>query len=229
MSGQSEDIETVTFDSFTTIVDVGRSTRRALSKYVEDPDPIATLWRFRAVEYRMLVNFCGDYGTYEETTQDALEYALAVHGEELSLEEIEDVIGVFYELDVFDDVRPGMKTIERSGYDMYIASNGNAELLEAMIERADIGDVIADTVSADEIEVYKPDVRFYRYVADRVNAAREKIAHVATPWYDVYGAMNAGMFGVWVNRQNRPWDEYNGDPDLIVDGFAGLADVFASE
>lgn len=219
-------VESVTFDSFTTIVDVHRSTRRALAKHVDDPDPVATLWRFRAVDYRMLVNFCGDYGTYEETTRDALEYALAANGVELSADEIDDIVGVFYELDVFDDVRPGMAAIDEAGYDLYIASNGNERLLEAMIDRAEIDELIVDSISANEVQVYKPDIEFYRHVAERVGTEPSSIAHVATPWYDVYGAMHAEMDGVWVNREGVPWDEYDGEPDLIVDGFDELASAF---
>lgn len=216
-------VESVTFDSFTTIVDVHGSTRRALSRYIDDPDAIATLWRQRAVEYRMLVNFCGDYGTYLETTRDALEYALEFHDIQLSSGEIDDIMAAFYELDVFDDVRPGMETIATGGYNLYIASNGNEDLLESMIQRAGIGNLVDTVVSANEIEIYKPDVRFYRHVAERVSNAPTAIAHVATPWYDVYGAMHAGMQGVWVNRQDRPWDKYDGTPDRIVEGFEELA------
>jgi 2-haloacid dehalogenase len=176
----------------------------------------------------MLVNFCGDYGTYEETTRDALEYALAAHDEELSADDIDDIMGVFYELDVFEDVRPGMETIDEMGYDIRIASNGNEALLEAMVQRAAIDDLVEDTISANELEVYKPDIRFYQHVSDRVGTDPSDIAHVATPWYDVCGAMNAGMQAVWVNRGGRPWDEYDGSPDATVGDFDGLVDVLRS-
>ncbi len=226
MAVDLECVECFTFDSFTPIVDVHQSTRRALAKYVDDPDPIATLWRFRAVDYRMLVNFCGHYGTYEDTTRDALKYALAANGVDLTDDEVDDILGVFHELDVFDDVRPCMETIVGQDYDVFIASNGNEELLQSMIERANIDDLVVDTVSANEIEVYKPDLEFYRHVANRINFDTSSIAHVATPWYDVYGAMNAGMVGIWVNRESVPWDEYDGDPDLTVDGLNSLVEMF---
>lgn len=229
MSLDTTSIETVTFDSFTTIVDVRGSTRRVLSNYVDNPNPIARLWRFRAIDYRMLVNFCGPYETYEETTRDALKYALAVYQEDLSEDAIDEIMSVFYELAVFDDVRSGIESIHEMGYDIHIASNGTDALLEAMIDRAGIEDLVEHTVSADEVEVYKPDNRFYNHVADRVDTDKSAIAHVATPWYDVYGAIHSGMKGVWVNRGGRPWDEYNGTPDSIVTGLDDLASAFAFE
>lgn len=218
-------VETITFDSFTTIVDVGTSTRRALSRHLDDPDPVADLWRVRAVDYRMVSTFVDEYETYERTTREALEYALAVHGHDLADEAIDEIAGVFFELDVYDDVRPGMERLAPD-YDLYVLSNGNPSLLAAMVERAGIGDLVEDTVSADEIQAYKPDARIYEHGARRSGTDLDRIAHVATPWYDVYGAMGAGMQGIWVNRDGRPWDAFDGEPDLVVDGFDDLVAAF---
>ncbi|WP_265110800.1 haloacid dehalogenase type II [Halosolutus halophilus] len=212
-----DDIETITFDSFTTLVDVLGSTDRVLRQYVDDPDPIVTRWRTRAVEYRMLCNFVGAYEPYQRTTRQALKYALAVHDVELSEETIDAVANVFRQLDVFGDVADSFEQLDDAGYDLYIVSNGEPELLDAIVERADVDDHVIDTISADEIEIYKPDAAIYQHASNRTDTPLENVVHVATPWYDVFGAMNAGMQAVWVNRQDLPWETYDGEPDLIVD------------
>lgn len=217
-------VDTVTFDSFTTLVDVRSSTRRALERYLDDPEPVASLWRFRAVDYRMVATFVDDYATYYETTEQALRYALAANDVDLDEEAIEDVVSVFLDLDPFDDVRPAMAALSDAGYDLYVLSNGNPEVLEAMVEACDIDDLLVDTISADEILAYKPDARIYEHAAARTDTPIDRIAHVATPWYDVYGAMYAGMQAVWVNRTGAPWDEFDGDPDLTVPDLAALPD-----
>jgi len=43
MSLDTGAVETITVDSFTTIVDVDKSTREALAEYVDDPEPVATV------------------------------------------------------------------------------------------------------------------------------------------------------------------------------------------
>ena len=225
MALDSDRVEAITFDSFTTIVDVGTSTRRALAEHVDDPDPVADLWRFRAVDYRMVSTYVDTYETYEQTTREALEYALAVHGHDLPEEAIEEIASVFYELDVYADVRPGMERLAGE-YDLYVLSNGNPALLSAMVERAGIDDLLEEVISADEIEAYKPDARIYEHGTKRVGTAIGRIAHVATPWYDVYGAMGAGMQGVWLNRSDLPWEAFDGDPDLVVRDFDELGAAF---
>lgn len=220
-------VETITFDSFTTLVDVWSSTINTLSQYVDDPAPIAKLWRYRAVDYRMVSTFTGNYETYTETTRDALEYSLAAHDVELSPEQIDELGSVFYDLEVFDDVRASMERLSDLGYDLYVVSNGDPNILQSLVSKADIEDLIEDSISADEIESYKPDSRIYEHTSDRVGTPVENIAHVATPWYDIYGADNAGMQTVWVNRKNEPWETFDGEPDLIVDSLDECAARFA--
>jgi len=228
MTIQSERVDSIMFDSFTTLVDVRSSTRRALKTYVEEPRSIGELWRFRAVDYRMVSTFTGEYRTYIETTRDALEYALAVHDEELPASVLENLTGVFFDLDVYNDVRPELQKLAEAGYDLYVLSNGNPEVLNAMLESASIEELIEDMISADEIEIYKPDPRLYDHAIDRVGGSKTSVAHVATPWYDVYGAKHAGIQTVWVNRDDRPWDRFDGEPDLTVDSLAGVTDAFVS-
>ncbi|NHN48066.1 haloacid dehalogenase type II [Halostella sp. JP-L12] len=216
------EVETITFDSFTTIVDVETTTRRALAKHVDDPASVADLWRSRAVDYRMVSTFTDNYETYEETTRDALEYALAAHDCTLPDDAIDEIASAFHELDVYEDVRPGMERLVDAGYELYVLSNGNPAVLDSMVRRASIGDLIADTISADELQVYKPDPRIYEYAADSTNTAVENVLHVATPWYDIYGAKHAGNQTVWLNRNDAPWDRFDGEPDLTVETFEEL-------
>lgn len=219
-------VETITFDSFTTLVDVGTSTTRALAEHIEEPGPVADLWRFRAVDYRMVSTFTDVYETYEETTRDALEYALAVFEYDLPDDEIDAIVSVFHELDVYDDVRPGMERLVDDGYELFVLSNGNPAVLESMVNRAGIDDLIEETISADDIQTYKPDTGIYEYAATRVQTPVENIAHVATPWYDIYGAMHAGNQAIWLNRNDDPWDRFDGEPDAIVDDFEELVAAF---
>lgn len=219
MSIEPEGTAAITFDSFTTIVDVRATTTRALRAYIEDPEvvaDVASLWRVRAVEYRMLSNAVDPYENYYETTRDALEYALAVHDVALPDDDVEAVVSQFHELDVYDDVADNFRRLDGMGYDLYVVSNGTQALLESMVARANIGEYVVDTISADDVRTYKPELAFYRHAVAETGTPAENTVHVATPWYDVYGANNAGMATVWVNRDGKPWERFEGSPDRIV-------------
>jgi 2-haloacid dehalogenase len=224
MSFDSGRVSTVTFDSYSTLVDVD-AAERALEERVPDPEPVSRLWRSRSLAYTFVANQIDAYQPFYEMNRDALQYALDASGADLSTEARDEILAVYHELDVFDDVRDAIERLQGAGYDCYVVSNGNPEMLDSMVEHADIGDLVEDTISADEVETFKPAAELYRHAAERTGTPIEEIAHATAGWFDVLGAQHAGMQGVRVDRKGAPWEPFAGvDPDLTVETLHGLAD-----
>ncbi|NHX35785.1 MULTISPECIES: haloacid dehalogenase type II [Halolamina] len=223
MSFDPNRVTTVTFDSYSTLVDV-EAAETALADRVPDPEPVSALWRSRSLAYTFVANQIDAYQPFYEMNRDALQYALDAHGIEISTEERDEILAVYHELDVFDDVRAAIGRLRDGGYDTYVVSNGNPEMLASMVEHADIADLVEDTVSADEVATFKPAAELYRHAAARTGTPIDEIAHATAGWFDVLGASHAGMQGVWVDRKGDPWDGFAGDPDLTVEGLHDLAD-----
>ncbi|MBX0321501.1 haloacid dehalogenase type II [Halomicroarcula sp. F13] len=221
MTFDPDRVTTITFDSYSTIVDV-EAAEKALRERVPDPQPVSRLWRSRSLAYTFIANAVDAYKPFYEMNRDALQYALDAHGVDIATEERDEILAVYHELDVFDDVRDGMNRLYDADYDLYVVSNGNPEMLDSMLDHAGIGGLVEDTVSADEIGTFKPDAELYRHAAARTGTPIDEIAHVTAGYFDVYGAMHAGMQGVWVNRDDGPWDSFAGDPDLTIGSFHDL-------
>jgi len=221
MSFDPERVTTVTFDSYSTLVDVD-AAERALADRVPDPEPVSRLWRSRSLAYTFVANQIDAYQPFYEMNRDALQYALDAHGADVTTEERDEILAVYHELDVFDDVRGGLEALTDAGYDCYVVSNGNPEMLDSMVEHADIGDLIEDTVSADEVETFKPAAELYRHAAARTGTPIDEIVHVTAGWFDVLGASHAGMQAAWVDRKDSPWEPFAGDPDLTISDFHDL-------
>jgi len=226
MTFDADRVTTVTFDSYSTIVDV-EAAEKALADRVPEPRPVSQLWRSRSLAYTFIGTIIDAYKPFYEMNRDALQFALDTHGVDISTEERDEILAVYHELDVFTDVRDGMEALRDAGYDLYVVSNGNPEMLSSMVDHADIGDLIKDTVSADEVQTFKPDAELYRHAAARTGTPIDEIAHVTAGYFDVYGAVNAGMQGVWVNRTDGPWDGFAGEPDLEISSFHDLVDELA--
>ncbi|MFC7027777.1 haloacid dehalogenase type II [Halomicroarcula sp. GCM10025324] len=226
MSFDPDRVTKITFDSYSTIVDV-EAAEKALRDRVDYPTPVSRLWRSRSLAYTFIANAVDAYKPFYEMNRDALQYALDAHGVALSTEERDEILAVYHELDVFEDVRDGMDRLYDAGYDLYVLSNGNPAMLESMVEHAGIDGLLEDTISADEIGTFKPDAALYRHGAARTGTPIDEIAHVTAGYFDVYGAMHAGMQGVWVNRDGGPWDAFAGDPDQTIASFHDLADQLA--
>lgn len=224
MTFDPDRVTTITFDSYSTIVDVDAAVQ-ALADHVDDPEPVSSLWRLRSLEYTLVANHIDAYQPFYEMNRDALQYALDVFDVDITEDERDEILAVYHELEVFDDVRDGIERLREGGYDCYVVSNGDPDMLSSMIAHADIGDLLADTISADEVETFKPAAELYRHAAARTGTPIDEIVHVTAGWYDVMGAKHADMQGAWVDRKGRPWEAVAGTPDLTVESFHELADT----
>jgi len=221
MAFEPDRVSTVTFDSYSTLVDVD-AAEAALADRVPNPEPVSKLWRARSLEYTFVANQIDAYKPFYEVNRDALQYALDVHDVDITTTERDEILAVYHELDVFEDVRDGIERLVDAGYDCYVVSNGNPEMLDSMIDHAGIEDLIRETISADAVETFKPAADLYRHAAVRTDTPIERIAHVTAGWFDVMGARHAGMQGVWVNRTSEPWEPFDGEPNLTVESFDEL-------
>jgi 2-haloacid dehalogenase len=224
MSFDPDAVETVTVDSYGTLVDPSAAVD-ALDDHVEDTDSISDLWRTKSIEYTMVGNFVDAYQPFYDMNRDALRYALSAHGVDLDDETVEEILAVYHELEVYEDVRDGIDRLIDGGYPVYVVSNGNPEMLESMVAHAEIGDLIEDAISAHEVRTFKPDVEIYRHAAARTGTPIESIAHVAGPPFDIQGSKHAGMQGVRLDRTGDPWGSFGAEPDLTVESFYEFADA----
>ncbi|MFB6299983.1 MAG: haloacid dehalogenase type II [Halobacteriales archaeon] len=211
-----EGIQTVTFDSFSTLVDVD-STARAVEEYVDDPIRFAREWHSRAATYGMIANYIDAYETYYQLHRDALEYLLATEGVTVNDAELDEMTAVYHDMRPFDDVKDCLTQLASAGYTLGIISNGDPAMLESLLSVADIEDVLSAVVSADEIERHKPAPELYEHAAERLETPIARIVHVSNGTVDVQGAMHAGMQGVWLNRQDAPTESFGPTPDLTVE------------
>ena len=226
-----EAVETVTVDSYTTLVDVGAQAP-VLEERVEGldaPERVSRLWRRQYIQYSMIANDVDEYRPFDELIDLGLRYALEAHGHDVPADVRDEIRRVVYEdrITVFDDVTDGIERISDAGYDVYVVSNGTPAMLERMVEAADLEDAVVDAVSADEIGRYKPDPEIYRHAAARTGTPIDRILHVsAGTMRDVWGAKHAGMRAAWMARpeQNLPREHLGRDPDLVVEDFRDLAD-----
>ncbi|MFW6318481.1 MAG: haloacid dehalogenase type II [Halorubrum sp.] len=226
-----DDVRTVTVDSYTTLVDVG-SQAAVLEERVPaitDGEHVSQLWRSQYIAYSVIANDIDEYRPFWELIGQGLRYALEANGHDVSRAVRDRIRKDVYEerISVFDDVTDGIGRVVDAGYEVYIVSNGNPEMLDHLVEAADLGGLVTDTISADEIETYKPDPAIYRHAADRVDTPIEDVLHVSGGGMrDVWGAKHAGMQAAWLNRpeQNAPREYLGRDPDVVLESFHDLAD-----
>lgn len=224
MTFDSDRIDTIFVDSYGTLVNE-LSTRKALEKYTDRPDTISRIWDLRGSIYGISSAVLDDFRPTWERYKVSLDYALDAVDADVTDEEKQKILDSVGDLEVYDDVRPGLERLTGSGYDVYMLSNGDPEMLDQLVEHADIDDLLSDKISAADAGVCKPDRRLYRHAASVAETAVSNAALVAGSWYDIQGALHTGMNGVWINRGHNSWEEILDEPDLKIQSFHDLADA----
>jgi 2-haloacid dehalogenase len=217
-----EVVETVTFDSFGTLVDP-RSARRVLDGVVPDPDALVEQWHPVAAQYATFVNYLDTYETYFDLHVDALRHLASGQGVDLPPADARDLTEAYHDLDPYDDVRESVERLADAGYDLAVLSNGDLPMLESLAETTGIADRLEALISADEIRTFKPDAALYDHAADRLGVPADAIAHASAGWGDVMGAVHAGMQGAWVDRGRHPWPPFGPEAHLGVEVLDDLA------
>ncbi|MFB6206501.1 MAG: haloacid dehalogenase type II [Haloglomus sp.] len=216
-------VEAVTFDSYGTLVDTGAAAR-VLEGVVDDPEAVARRWRENALFFSVVAGPLDEYATYFDLHLDGLRDALRAADHDLDDERIQELNGVYHDLDPYPDVAGGFARLAEAGYDPSILSNGDPAMLDSLVDTVGIEASVAELVSADEIRTFKPAAELYEHAAERLGTPVERVAHVTAHWMDVQGASKAGMQGVWLRRGDGDWTSFSGEPSIVVESLDALCD-----
>lgn len=99
-------------------------------------------------------------------------------------------------------------------------SNGNADL-----QRIGVDHHFSFQLGSREHGAAKPAASIFHAACDRLGVAPTHVLHVGDHAdMDVVGAMQAGLRGCWINREDHRWTHPSLQPDLQFDTLTGLAD-----
>ncbi len=194
-----KDKEVFVFDAFGTLFRTAL-IGSALKDIVGDASEfLVEIWRRKQLEYSWLRNQMGEYVPFNKITKDALEYAMNKVG--LNDPKIFETLLPIYD---FPELIEGSKDLflilKSKNKRVCILSNGTIQMLENGVAKTEIGELIDQIFSVDEIGIYKPNPQVYQMALDRLNVEIEKVVFFSSNQWDVSGASIFGLDCVWVNQ-----------------------------
>jgi len=121
------------------------------------------------------------------------------------------------DLDLYPDVRPALSSLTQR-FTLIAVTNGNADL-----DKIGIGDLFDGFVSARTAGAAKPAPPIFEAAVEAGGAAAAQTLHVGDhPRLDINGAREAGLWAVWINRDNNAWPDDIDEPDGEVSDLHGL-------
>lgn len=214
----------VVFDVMGTLFDLGpvRARLDALGA------PRATLeaWFGRMLHAAASLTLVGEFRPFRELAETTLRSLFA----QLELDEgqVPGVLGTLGELDVYPDALVAFDRLEQAGVGAATLTNGGADHTRGLLRRAGLLDRVAEVVTVDEVEAYKPAAAPYLHAAERLRAELAELTLVAAHGWDVVGARAAGLGAVWVDRLERSWPFPTPEPPTASD-LAQAVEIALSE
>lgn len=216
------------FDVYGTLVDPMGMAELLAPDAGEAADSVSSQWREKQLEFSFRKGLMRMYEDFGICTRQALRYAMASHGFELSQEREEELMEAYLSLPAFEDSLPALKSLE-GDYLMYAFSNGTYPALEKVLGHNDLLALFDGLVSVDDIKSFKPDPAVYAYARRATGAINQPLCLVSSNAWDVIGARAAGLMAIWVQRDpGKVFEDWGIHPNAVIRSLSELPETLAN-
>ena len=229
---QIEQVTTLTFDIFGTVLDLSGSLIPPLEDLLRKCKATSELtgeevwaqWRYRQriEQYQDNLLLLGHSG-YLSVKKRSLIYTLRTLKVEFTLNLIDDFMDSYQFLSPFKEAVPSLTRLATK-YKLVMLSNGEQKFLEYLADER-IKFKFDSILSAETVGQFKPHPSVYRFAAQALTLEPNQIMMVAAHSFDILGARHSGYRGAYVNRYDLPYDETIYRPDLITSNFIELCEL----
>lgn len=220
------------FDVYGTLIDTAGVTTSLQTMVGDKAVRFSDLWRLKQLEYTWRYGLMGVYRNFRHCTRQALDLCCDQLECALTEQNKADLMQIYLELPVFDDVLAGLERLKNANVPMYAFSNGVPEDLETLLKHAQIFDFMEGIISVDDKKTFKPNPETYRHCMEKTATSPEQSWLVSSNGFDVCGARAAGMQAIWLHRNPAVrFDHWEADfgPNKEVFEFSEVADYFINK
>jgi 2-haloacid dehalogenase len=206
-------IQAIVFDAYGTLFDVYSIAALAEKLFPKSGAALAELWRNKQIEYSQLRTLCSTYKPFWEVTQDALVFSCKKLKLELCFDAQNALMGQYAKLQPFPENLAVLQQLKDKGLKLAILSNGNPQMLDAVVKAAGMQGLFNHVLSVDAVKKFKTAPEAYQLAPDVFGLSTRNILFVSSNCWDACGAAWFGYTTFWVNRSTAPLEELGVRPD----------------
>ncbi|MEP3245338.1 MAG: haloacid dehalogenase type II [Sneathiella sp.] len=219
-----EGVKACVFDAYGTLFDVNAAAREEQSALGEKWEQISDIWRTKQLQYTWLRSLQGNYTSFWQVTQDALEFALASAG--LQDSALRDrLMDLYLKLDAYEEVPETLRALKAAGLKTAILSNGSPEMLQSAVDNAGISDLLDGVYSVESVGVFKPHPSVYQLAVDDLDISSRHISFQSSNGWDAYSAKDFGFQTLWCNRFGQAEEQIPSTPDTQITNLSQMLPI----
>ena len=218
-------IKAYVFDVYGTLFDVYSVKEKCQSIFPHKGEAISQTWRQKQIEYSFLRQLMGTYRPFHEVTEDALRYAILLHGGEPKESVISELMDAYLHLTPYEEVKDVLQQLTDKHRAVF--SNGSPSMLTPLLQSAEMNELFTSVITVDENKQYKPTKAAYQSVVETLNVAKEEVLFMSSNGWDITGAKQFGFQTAWINRASLPPEQLGVKPDFEFHDLTGLLSIEA--
>jgi 2-haloacid dehalogenase len=137
------------------------------------------LWRIRQFEYTWLRMTAGRYADFKKVIEDALNFSAHALKLELTDEKRYSLIGQFFDLRPWAEVRPVLSALKAADQRLAFLSNLTPAMLDGSIKASGLEEFFEHVISTDKAQTYKPSPAAYQLGVNALSLPKEQILFAA--------------------------------------------------
>lgn len=222
--GSAAAVQAVLFDAYGTLFDVYSVGVAAERLFLGAGERLGILWRDKQIEYTRLSSMSGRTRSFRDCTRAGLRFAAKRLDLPLDAAAEETLMACYDRLEPFPENLAVLEALKQRGVRAGILSNGDPDMLEAVVRHAGFADLLDPVLSVEGTGRFKTDPATYALGTAALGLAANEVLFVSSNCWDAIGATWFGYTTLWINRFGLPLDELGAAPTRTG---TSLADVLS--
>jgi len=206
----------VAFDAFGTLFDLEGARPGLRAELGEPGDAVFAGFVARLVPWSWHATAAGRYRPFPEIAALAIRAAALEQGVGLSSGRAASLADGLASLPAFPDAAEALAALVDGGLRLAVLSNGTAEGLRRLVEGAELSACFERLLAADSVGRFKPAPEVYAMAPAALELPPEDVVLVSANDWDVAGAQQFGMGGLWLSRGRPVTDALGVEPTMVV-------------
>lgn len=191
-------IKALAFDAYGTLYDVQSVSQVTEQEFPAHGDLITQVWRLKQLEYTWLRTLMGKYKSFWDISEESLVFTLKAIGLDFDDANIARIMDKYLHLDPYPDCLATLDALH--GLPLSIISNGNQEVLDALVKNTGVFEKLTSVISVDSVESFKPSASAYELFEKNIGISPQETLFVSSNAFDACGAKNFGFNVAWIER-----------------------------
>jgi 2-haloacid dehalogenase len=158
-----------------------------------------------------------------QVTEDSLDKAMKAFEIDTSMRN--ELLDLYKTLSPFKEVPGVLKSLKERDLKLAILSNGTPALLNQLVKNNNLDNLFDDLFSIEEVGIYKPDYKVYDMPIKKYQIKKNEVAFLSANTWDVSGGGNYGYNSIWVNRNNKIFDNLDYKPQNEIKNLKELLNI----